>query len=67
MQDASYKLSNLLYETNKQIILIFFMQIVISFCAALYGQSWAIENLDTGYLSVDKTAPWTTEKAYLII
>ena len=55
-----YKMSRLMKITNKQIIMIFIAQFILSSIGSLMGSSWMIANLDLHYLKFDKTDEWNT-------
>jgi len=65
---ATYKTSNISRQTNKQIILVFIIQIVASMLGAIVGASWMVANLDSAnYLSFNKNDPWNSNWFLLFI
>jgi len=47
---SKYKTSKLMNQTNKQIIIIFFVQIILASIGAIIGSQWMVKNLDNPYL-----------------
>ena len=49
------------------IVYVFIAQIVVSFCAAVMGASWTVDNMTTFYLSIDMEDKWAVEWGYLLV
>ena len=58
---AVYKTSSITRITNKQILLVFVLQIVCAAIGALIGTTWTIKNLEEAtYLDIDEDDEWNS-------
>ena len=54
--------------TNKQILYVFLIQIIVSSIASFFGTTWMIENLDDAkYLDFNENDKWNTTWGLLFI
>jgi len=66
--DSVYKVSNISKQTNKQIMLVFMIQIICSMIGSAVGSTWMVSNVDeASYLSFNKDDAWNTNWFLLFI
>lgn len=66
--DSVYKVSNISKQTNKQILLVFMIQIICSMIGSAVGSTWMVSNVDeASYLSFNKNDAWNTNWFLLFI
>ena len=65
---ATYKTSNIMRITNRQILYVFCIQIVCSVIGSCIGSTWMIDNLDSAsYLSFEDNDTWNSTWGLLFI
>lgn len=64
---AIYKTSNIMRGTNRQIIIIFLVQIILASIGSCIGTTWMIRNIDNSYLNFDKRDQWNTNWFLLFV
>ena len=65
---ATYKTSNIMHITNRQILYVFCIQILASIIGSLIGTSWMIDNLDEAtYLNFDENDEWNSNFSLLFL
>ena len=62
-----YKTSNIMRQTNKQILAVFCIQVICSMIGACIGATWMTSNLDVAYLSFDKNDEWNSNWGLLFV
>ena len=63
-----YKTSNIMHVTNKQILLVFVIQIFASAIGSALGTTWTIQNLEkVTYLDINKDDEWNSSWFLLFI
>ena len=66
-QSAKYKHSKLMRTTNRQIFVIFALQILLSAIGSCVGTTWMIQNLEVPYLDFDLTDKWSSTWGLLFV
>jgi len=65
---ATYKSSNIMRITNRQILYVFCIQIICSMIGSAIGTTWMINNLESAtYLKFDKDDAWNSNWGLLFI
>ena len=65
---ATYKTSNIMRITNRQILYVFCIQVISAIIGSLIGTSWMIDNLDDAtYLDFDEDDKWNSNFGLLFI
>ena len=65
---ATYKTSNIMRQTNKQILLVFCIQLLASTIGSFFGTSWMIDNVHSAkYLDFNEKDKWNTTWGLLFL
>ena len=65
---AVYKISNIQHITNKQIWLVFGVQIFCAIIGSIIGSTWTVANYEAAvYLGIDKEDEWASTWGLLFI
>lgn len=64
---AKFKMSKIEKETNKQIVIVFFVQVIICFTSAIIGVFMQFDLLPSDYLGFGRDTTHATDTAYDII
>ncbi len=63
-----YKTSNVMHTTNKQIFIVFVIQILAAAIGSAIGTTWTVSNLEEAtYLDIDKGDQWNSNWGLLLI